>query len=147
MSDKPNADTTKKPAMAGRATQQSSPIITRSQFLLVLTSSLYAAYFIARPSPVAFSLLEAIAALVMLPSVAMLPQSGRPLDHLDYVPNFKNLLEEPKEIHAKVILLMEDAATELSALNARRGRRLRNSYRIWLISLLAAISLLILTHA
>ena len=121
-------------------------IITRSQFLLVLTSSLYAAYFIARPSPMAFSLLEAIATLVMLPAVVMLLQSGRPLDHLDYVLNFKNLLEEPTEIHTKVILLMEDAAIELSALNARRGRRLRNSYRIWLISLLAAISLLILTY-
>ena len=172
MSDKPDADTTKKPATAAEAAQQSLPIdtaaaqlvyddlrrfcearrsdiasiITRSQFLLVLTSSLYAAYFIARPSPMAFSLLEAVAALVMLPSVAMLLQSGKPLDHLDYVLNFKNLLEEPKEIQAKVILLMEDVATELSALNARRGRRLRNSYRIWLISLLAAISLLILTH-
>ena len=172
MSDKPNTDTAKKPAMAAEAAQQSSPIdtaaaqlvyddlrrfcearrsdiasiITRSQFLLVLTSSLYAAYFIARPSPMAFSLLEAIAALVMLPAIAILLQAGRPLDHLDYVLNFKNLLEEPKEIHAKVILLMEDVATELSALNARRGRRLRNSYRIWFISLLAAISLLILTH-
>ena len=60
-------------------------IITRSQFLLVLTSSLYAAYFIARPSPMAFSLLEAIATLVMLPSVFMLLQGGRPLSYFDHV--------------------------------------------------------------
>ena len=76
MSDKPNTDTAKKPTTATEAAQQSPPIdttaaqlvyddlrrfcearrsdiasiITRSQFLLVLTSSLYAAYFIARPA-------------------------------------------------------------------------------------------------
>ena len=89
MSTKPSADTTKKPAMTTKTARQSPPIdtaavqlvyddlrrfcearrsdialiITRSQFLLVLTSSLYAAYFIARPSQMAFSLLETIAAL------------------------------------------------------------------------------------
>ena len=172
MSTKPSADTTEKPAIAAEAAQQSSPIdtaaaqlvyddlrrfcearrsdiasiITRSQFLLVLTSSLYAAYFIARPNPMAFSLLEAIAALVMLPSIVMLLQSGRPLDHLDYVLRSKSLMREPTEIQSKVIFLLEDTAKELFSFNVRRGQLLRNSYRIWLISLLAAISLLILTH-
>ena len=72
-------------------------IITRSQFLLVLTSSLYAAYFIARPSPMAFSLLEAIAALVMLPAVVMLLQAGRPFEHFDHVQSVERLKREPEK--------------------------------------------------
>ena len=169
MSDKPNADTTKKPATAAEAAQQSSPIdtaaaqlvyddlrrfcearrsdiasiITRSQFLLVLTSSLYAAYFIARPSPMAFSLLEAIAALVMLPSVAMLLQAGRPFEHFDHVQSVGKLEREPEKIHLSVLTRMEDIAVGLYNQNEQRGAFLRWSYRVWLISLLASTILVI----
>ena len=173
MSDKPNSDTTKKPAMAAETAQQSSPIdttaaqlvyddlrrfcearrsdiasiITRSQFLLVLTSSLYAAYFIARPSPMAFSLLEAIAALVMLPSVAMLLQAGRPFEHFDYVQSVERLKRAPEKVHINVISEMEDIAIGLHDLNKQRGQLLRRSYQIWLISLLAATILVSLKYA
>ena len=169
MSDKPNADTTEKPAMAAEAAQQSSPIdtaaaqlvyddlrrfcearrsdiasiITRSQFLLVLTSSLYAAYFIARPSPMAFSLLEAIAGLVMLPSVAMLLQSGRPLGYFDHVLRAESTSDDPSEAHKMAIILMTDLADKLLHLDERRGKELQRSYQAWLASLLVSISLIV----
>ena len=172
MSDKPNADTTKKPAMATEAAQQNSPIdtaaaqlvyddlrrfcearrsdiasiITRSQFLLVLTSSLYAAYFIARPSPMAFSLLEAIAALVMLPSVAMLLQSGRPLGYFDYILDAEVVGEDPLEICRRTLNLMRNLAEGILRHNYLRGKRLERGYRVWLASLLASVILLVLEY-
>lgn len=118
-------------------------IITRSQFLLVLTSSLYAAYFIARPSPMAFSLLEAIAALVMLPAVVMLLQAGRPFGHFDHVQSVGKLEREPEKIHLSILTQMEDIAVGLYNQNEQRGTFLRWSYRVWLISLLASTILVI----
>ena len=173
MSDKPKADTTKKPATAAEAAQQSSPIdtaaaqlvyddlrrfcearrsdiasiITRSQFLLVLTSSLYAAYFIARPSPMAFSLLEAIAALVMLPSILMLLQAGRPLDYFDKTLDVDYMLRRPNTIPETTLILVEDQAAKLLALNKLRGRKLRRSYYTWLVSLFLVILLLIWSYS
>ena len=173
MSDKPNADTTKKPAMAAEAAQQSSPIdtaaaqlvyddlrrfcearrsdiasiITRSQFLLVLTSSLYAAYFIARPSPMAFSLLEAIAVPVMLPSILMLLQAGRPLDYFDKTLDVDYMLRRPNTIPETTLILVEDQAAKLLALNKLRGRKLRRSYYTWLVSLFLVILLLIWSYS
>ena len=172
MSDKPNADTTKKPAMAAEAAQQSSPIdtaaaqlvyddlrrfcearrsdiatiITRSQFLLVLTSSLYAAYFIARPSSMAFSLLEAIAALIMLPSIVMLLQSGRPLGYFDEILDIEYMLSQPNKIPETMLILLGEQAKRLLALNKLCGTRLRRSYYVWLASLLVAALLLLWSH-
>ena len=172
MSDKPSANPTKKPAMATETAQQSSPIdtaaaqlvyddlrrfcearrndiasiITRSQFLLVLTSSLYAAYFIARPSPMAFSLLEAIAALVMLPSIVMLLQSGRPLGYFDYILDAEVVDEDPLEICRRTLNLMRNLAEGLLRHNYLRGRRLERGYRVWLASLLVAVVLLALEY-
>ncbi len=122
-------------------------IITRSQFLLVLTSSLYAAYFIARPSPMAFSLLEAIAALVMLPSVFILLQAGRPFEHFDHVQNVERHKREPEKVHISVLSEMEDIAIGLHDLNKQRGQLLCRSYQIWLISLLSATILVSLKYA
>ena len=172
MSDKPNADTTKKPAMATEAAQQNSPIdtaaaqlvyddlrrfcearrsdiasiITRSQFLLVLTSSLYAAYFITRHSPMAFSLLEATAALIMLPSVAMLLQAGRPLGYFDYILDAEVVDEDPLEICRRTLNLMRNLAEGLLRHNYLRGKRLERGYRVWLASLLASVILLVLEY-
>ena len=173
MSDKPNADTTKKPTTATESVAQQSPpidttaaqlvyddlrrfcearrsdiasIITRSQFLLVLTSSLYAAYFIARPGPMAFSLLEAIAALVMLPAVAMLLQSGRPLGYFDYILDAEVVGEDPLEICRRTLNLMRNLAEGLLRHNYLRGKRLERGYRVWLASLLASVILLVLEY-
>ena len=171
MSDKPNANPTKKPAMVAEAAKQSPPIdtasaqlvyddlrrfcearrsdiasiITRSQFLLVLTSSLYAAYFIARPSPMAFSLLEAIAALVMLPSVAMLLQSSRPLGYHDNLIDLDRIRGQT-EIQEFIIILIADLADRLLKVNERHGQRLRRSYYAWLASLLVAAFVLLWEH-
>ena len=120
-------------------------IITRSQFLLVLTSSLYAAYFIARPSPMAFSLLEAIAALVMLPSVAMLLQSGRPLGYYDNLIDLDRIRGQT-EVHEFIIILIADLADRLLKVNERHGQRLRRSYYAWLASLLVAGFMLLWEH-
>ena len=120
-------------------------IITRSQFLLVLTSSLYAAYFIARPSPMAFSLLEAIAALVMLPSVAMLLQSGRPLGYYDNLIDLDRIRGQT-EVHEFIIILIADLADRLLRVNERHGKRLRRSYYAWLISLFVAVLMLLWEH-
>ena len=86
----------------------------------------------------AFSLLEAIAALAMLPSVAMLLQAGRPFEHFDYVQSVGKLEREPEKIHLRVLTQMEDIAVGLYNQNEQRGTFLRWSYRVWLISLLAS---------
>ena len=117
-------------------------IITRSQFLLVLTSSLYAAYFIARPSPMAFSLLEAIAALVMLPAVIMLLQSSRPLGYYDNLIDLDGIRGQT-EIHEFIIILIADLADRLLEVNERHGQRLRRSYYAWLASLLVTAFVLL----
>ena len=113
----------------------------------MLTSSLYAAYFIARPSPMAFSLLEAIAALIMLPAVVMLLQAGRPFEHFDHVQSVRRLKRAPEKVHISVISEMEDIAIGLHDLNKQRGQLLRRSYQIWLISLLTATILVSLHYA
>ena len=119
--------------------------ITRSQFLLVLTSSLYAAYFIARPSPMAFSLLEAIAVLVMLPAVAMLLQSGRPLGYHDNLIDLDRIRGQT-EVQEFIIILIADLADRLLKVNERHGQRLRRSYYAWLASLLVAAFVLLWEH-
>ena len=94
----------------------------------------------------AFSLLEAIAALVMLPSMAMLLQSGRPLGYFDYILDAEVVDEDPIEICRRTLNLMRNLAEGLLRHNYLRGKRLERGYRVWLAPLLASAILLVLEY-
>ena len=122
-------------------------IVSRSQFLLVTTSSLYAAYFVLLRLQDSFSLLLGIAGLVMVPPVLLLFYVSRPLAYRDDRLDFSYIHKKETETWIPIILHLENLADELSWEVTKRGSQHRKVFFVWLISLVASLCLICIQAA
>lgn len=117
-------------------------IVSRSQFLLVTTSSLYAAYFVLLRLQDSFSLLLGVAGLIMVPPVLMLFYVSRPLTYRDDRLGSSYIHKKEVETWIPIILHLENLADELSWEVTKRGSQHRKVFYVWLISLAASLCLI-----
>lgn len=116
-------------------------ILIRSQFLLLITASLYAAVFIAGRTGGGFTWQELTSGILMLPSTILLLLSAWPVENIDNRLDATYLVKNSAETWAAAIALLEDLADNLCHTNARILRIHRVGYLLWCASILVALIL------
>lgn len=116
-------------------------ILIRSQFLLLVTASLYAAVFIAGRTGGGFTWQELASGILMLPSTILLLLSAWPVENIDNRLDATYLVKNSSETWVAAIALLEDLADNLCHTNARILRIHRVGYLLWCVSTLVALIL------
>lgn len=116
-------------------------ILVRSQFLLLITASLYAAVFIAGRTGGGFTWQELASGLIMLPSVFLLLLSAWPIENIDNRLDATYLAKNSVETWTAAIALLEDLADNLCYTNKRVLRIHRVGYLLWGLSIPMALIL------
>ena len=117
-------------------------ILIRSQFLLLVTASLYAAVFIAGRTGGGFTWQELTSGILMLPSTILLLLSAWPVENIDNRLDATYLVKNSAETWAAAIALLEDLADNLCHTNERILRIHRVGYLLWCASILVALILI-----
>lgn len=117
-------------------------ILVRSQFLLLITASLYAAAYIAGRTGGGFTWQELASGLIMLPSVILLLLSAWPIENIDNRLDATYLSKNSVETWTAAIALLEDLAENLCHTNNRVLRIHRVGYLLWGLSTPVALILI-----
>ena len=116
-------------------------ILHRSQFLLLVTASLYAAVFLAGRTAMGFLWQELAAGLVMIPSILLLLRGASPVKYRDNALDKHYLESSSKATWFAALSQMEDLANSLRSASKKVAKIHFVGYVSWCASFLTSLSL------